>query len=238
MMSSPVKLQSPASWQTVLGRDLPDINAVAVCLCASTSAAAWGEQLPPAKEYLVAYLGPVRQHTWHATLHLGHLRRLLDVRQATPHGAVLRETGEQPPWVCWLLRAGRLRSRVLAEPQGSLLHRALPASRQLAVGAPAELALARRPCAAKLAAELVAVGMPVDLQNHRFSVWRSCGGQSGAAPAEELIAAAAGLAPPSSPTTWPQPWGGGGGGGRGAGGGGGGGGGAAGGARGAAAGAS
>ena len=98
-------------------------------------------------------------------LHLGHLRRLLGVRQATPNGAVLLETGERPLWVRWLVRAGRLWNRLTAEPPGSLLERAFAASRQLAAGAPADLQPGRRPWAAHLADALAAVGMPVDLEH-------------------------------------------------------------------------
>jgi hypothetical protein len=69
--------------------------------------------------------------------------------------------------VRWLVRAGRLWNRLLAEPHGSLLQRALAVSLQLAAGGPAELPQGRRPWAAQLAAALAAVGMPVDLQNPR-----------------------------------------------------------------------
>ena len=98
-------------------------------------------------------------------LHLDHFR-LLGVRQATPNGAVLLERGERPLWVRWLVRAGRLWNRLLAEPQGSLLQRALAANLQLAAGGPADLP-GQRPWAAQLPA---AVGMPVDLQNRRCCV--------------------------------------------------------------------
>lgn len=99
-------------------------------------------------------------------LHLGHLRRLLGVRQATPNAAVLAETGEQPLWVRWLRRAARLWNRLLAEPAGSLLRRALDTSLQLAMEAPST-PLARRSWAAQLAAAMAAVGMPLDLLNPR-----------------------------------------------------------------------
>jgi hypothetical protein len=36
------------------------------------------------------------------TMHMGYLRRLLGVRQATPNGAVLLEAGERPLWARWL----------------------------------------------------------------------------------------------------------------------------------------
>jgi hypothetical protein len=62
------------------------------------------------------------------TLHLGFLRRLLGVRQATPNGAVLLETVEQPLWVRWLRPAARLWNRLTAAPAGSLLRRAFDAS--------------------------------------------------------------------------------------------------------------
>ncbi len=76
------------------------------------------------------------------TLHLGFLRRLLRVRQATPNGAVMLETGEQPLWVRWIRRAVRLWNRLAAEPAGSLLRRAFEASLQLAAEAPPWLWLA------------------------------------------------------------------------------------------------
>ena len=101
------------------------------------------------------------------SLHMGYLRRLLGVRQATPNGAVLLETGERPLWVRWLLRAVRLWNRLATAPQGSLLHAAFAVSRQLAVTAPASLPLARQSWAAQLAAALLGIGMPVDLEQPR-----------------------------------------------------------------------
>ena len=80
---------------------------------------------------------------------------------------MLLETGERPLWVRWLVRAGRLWNRLLAEPQGSLLQRALTASLQLAARGPADLPPGWRPWAAQLAVALAAVGMPVDLQSPR-----------------------------------------------------------------------
>ena len=100
-------------------------------------------------------------------LHVGHLRRLLGVRQATPTGAVLLETGERPLWVRWLVRAGKLWNRLVAEPQGGLLQRAFAANLQLAAWVTADVPPGRRPWAAQLAAALAAVGMPVDLQSPR-----------------------------------------------------------------------
>ena len=100
-------------------------------------------------------------------LHLGYLRRLLGVRQATPNGAVLLEAGERPLWVRWLQRAGRLWNRLTAAPQGSLLHAAFAVSRQLAATTPENLPLARRSWAAQLATALSGVGLPVDLQQPR-----------------------------------------------------------------------
>ena len=41
-------------------------------------------------------------------LHLAYLRRLLGVRQGTPHAVVLAEAGERPLWQRWLLRAVKL----------------------------------------------------------------------------------------------------------------------------------
>ena len=101
------------------------------------------------------------------TLHLGFLRRLLGVRQATPNGAVLLETGEQPLWVRWIRRAARLWNRLVAEPAGSLLRRAFETSLQLAADAPPGLRLAEQSWAGQLAVALGHIGMPVDLQNPR-----------------------------------------------------------------------
>jgi hypothetical protein len=61
------------------------------------------------------------------------------VRQATPNGAVLLETGERPLWVRWLLRAGRLWNRLVAAEPGSLSREALGVSLQLAAQGPQPL---------------------------------------------------------------------------------------------------
>jgi hypothetical protein len=98
-------------------------------------------------------------------MHLGHLRRQLGVRQSTPNAAVLLEAGERPLWVRWLVRAGRLWNRLTAEPAGSLLRRAFEASLQLA--APAGGQPGRQSWAGQVAAALVAIGMPADLQAPR-----------------------------------------------------------------------
>ena len=101
------------------------------------------------------------------TLHLGFLRRLLGVRQSTPNGTVLLETGEQPLWVRWLRRAARLWNRLGAAPAGSLLRRAFETSLQLAADTPTGTRLAEQPWAGQLAIALGHIGMPVDLQNPR-----------------------------------------------------------------------
>jgi hypothetical protein len=88
------------------------------------------------------------------TMHMGYLRRLLGVRQATPNGAVLLEAGERPLWARWLQRAGRLWNCLTAEPPGSLLHAAFEVSCQLAATTPATVPLARQSWAAQLAAAL------------------------------------------------------------------------------------
>ena len=62
------------------------------------------------------------------TLHLGYLRRLLGVRQGTPHAVVLAECGKRPLWLRWVMRAARLWNRALAAEQGSLLRQTVTAS--------------------------------------------------------------------------------------------------------------
>ena len=66
------------------------------------------------------------------------LRQQLGVRQSTPNAVVLTELGELPLWLRWLKRAARLWNRLLAQPAGSLMRRALHTSITLALEAPAE----------------------------------------------------------------------------------------------------
>ena len=104
---------------------------------------------------------------------------LLGVRQATPNGAVLLETGEWLLWVHWLVYAGRLWNRLLAEPQGSLLQRVLTASLQLTTGPPADLLGGDSPGQRSWQRrwQLAAVGMPMDCGASVRSVCRSSGSQ-------------------------------------------------------------
>lgn len=88
---------------------------------------------------------------------------VLGVRQSTPNAVVLTELGELPLWLRWLKRAARLWNRLLAQPPGSLLRRALEASIMLALEAPAEQ-LARQPWAGQLAVAMGTIGMPLDLR--------------------------------------------------------------------------
>jgi hypothetical protein len=96
-------------------------------------------------------------------MHLRFLRQQLGVRQSTPNAVVLTELGELPLWLRWLKRAARLCNRLLAQPPGSLLRRALQSSITLALEAPAEQ-LARQSWAGALAVAMGAVGMPLDLR--------------------------------------------------------------------------
>jgi len=93
-------------------------------------------------------------------LQLGFMRQLLGVRQSTPNAVVLAETGEQPLWLRWLRRAGKLWNRVVAEQPESLVRRALAASIHLAAE---QRPSARQSWAAQLAAGMAAIGMPLDL---------------------------------------------------------------------------
>lgn len=96
-------------------------------------------------------------------LHIRFLRQQLGVRQSTPNAVVLTELGELPLWLRWLKRAARLWNRLLAQPAGSLMRRALHTSITLALEAPAEK-LVRQSWAGQLAAAMEAIGMPLDLQ--------------------------------------------------------------------------
>ena len=96
-------------------------------------------------------------------LHMRFLRQQLGVRQSTPNAVVLTEVGELPLWLRWLKRAARLWNRLLAQPPGSLMRRALHASTTLALEAPAQQ-LARQSWAGQLATAMEAIGMPLDLQ--------------------------------------------------------------------------
>ena len=53
-------------------------------------------------------------------LHLSFLGHMLGVRQGTPNAVVLAETGQQPLWARWLLRAARLWNKALAAPRQSV----------------------------------------------------------------------------------------------------------------------
>ena len=97
------------------------------------------------------------------TMHLRFLRQQLGVRQSTPNAVVLTELGELPLWLRWLKRAARLWNRLLAQPPGSLLRRALEASIMLALEAPAEQ-LTRQSWAGQLAVAMGAIGMPLGLR--------------------------------------------------------------------------
>jgi hypothetical protein len=99
-------------------------------------------------------------------LHLSFLRQLLGVRQGTPSAVVLAETGEQPLWARWVLRAVRLWNKALAVEEGSLLRQAAFASVGLAAAEGSRQA-ARQPWAQQLAAAMAAVGMQLDLANPR-----------------------------------------------------------------------
>jgi hypothetical protein len=97
-------------------------------------------------------------------LHLSFLRQQLGVRQSTPNAVVLTELGELPVWLRWLKRAARLWNRLLAQPSGSLLRRALDTSMALALEAPAGQLRARQSWAGQLAAAMATIGIPLDLQ--------------------------------------------------------------------------
>ena len=96
-------------------------------------------------------------------LYMRFLRQQLGVRQSTPNAVVLAELGESPLWLRWLKRAARLWNRLLAQPPGSLMRRALEASITLALEAPAAQ-LAQQSWAGQLAAAMGTIGMPLDLQ--------------------------------------------------------------------------
>jgi hypothetical protein len=147
-----------------------------------------------------------RQHTHRGmhgsaveTLHMGYLRRLLGMRQATPKGAVLLKAGERPLSLRWLQHAGRLWNHLTASPPGSLLHAAFTVSCQLAAAALGNLRQARHSWAAQLAAALQ--GMPVDLaQPCRWS-GRSSSSYHCLATSMRSRQQQGGPAPPSTHTT-------------------------------------
>ena len=101
------------------------------------------------------------------TLCMGFLRQQLGVHKGTPSSVVLAELGERPLWARWLKRSVRLWNRLMQQPPGSILRRALDASLALAREAPAGQQLARRSWAGQLALALEAVGIPIDLHQPR-----------------------------------------------------------------------
>ena len=72
---------------------------------------------------------------------------------------------ELPLWLWWLRRAAWFWNRLLAQPSGSMLWRALDLSILLALEARAGQQLAWQSWVAQLATWLAAVGMPLDLQS-------------------------------------------------------------------------
>ena len=91
------------------------------------------------------------------------LRRLLGLPLRAPTATVLAEAGQLPLYITWLMAAARLRSTVVAAPQGSIMQQVLDASLQLAADCQGErIALAAQPWAAQLQQAMAAAGVKFD----------------------------------------------------------------------------
>ena len=99
-------------------------------------------------------------------LHLSFLRNLLGVRQGTPSGVVLAETGERALWARWLVRTARLWNKGLAAGQQSLFRQAVAASAAMAC-TPGARQPSRQPWAQQVAAGMAAIGVQLDLAHPR-----------------------------------------------------------------------
>jgi hypothetical protein len=101
-------------------------------------------------------------------MHPRFLRQQLAVRQSTPNAMLLTELEELPLWLRWLKRAACLWNRLLSQPPGSLLRRALEASITLAQAAPAEWLMLKswtgQLIVAMGAIGMGAIGIPLDLR--------------------------------------------------------------------------
>ena len=95
-------------------------------------------------------------------VHTDFLRSLLGVRRSTPELVVLAKTAQLPLLVRWRTRLARFWNSVVVSAEGSLLQRALADNCALAeeMGG---VAIARRPWAGQVAADLASVGVGVSL---------------------------------------------------------------------------